>query len=277
LEDGTVDLGGGVTLKQTRARFLTPLTLENLDRTAHDTGRKPAYWQFSAAPIDVSAEICLPASDSIKLSEQIERATVIVLTIRLWCDPSVTMPVFADRSFSLLSSMEDNDGAIVRPLEATPRYFQLMPANRDGMTERLEWVRDNWAKAEKLYQQSQEFRIAADAINSGQFIRNDALALISLWGALEALFSPATSELRFRVSALIAAYLERPGATRLEKQREIAALYDKRSAAAHGKPRHSGEDLLKTFELIRAVMLKMIREQTVPSKQHLESRLFGAS
>lgn len=277
LEDDALDFGDGVVLKRTRARFLTPLTLENLDRTAHDTGLKPAYWQFSAAPIDISAEICVPASDSIKLSAQVERATVIVLTIRLWCDPSVTMPVIADHSFSSLSTMEGNEGAIVRPLEVTPRYFQLMPANRDGMKERLEWVRDNWAKAEKLYQQSQGFRIAADAINSGQFIRNDALALISLWGALEALFSPSTSELRFRVSALIAAYLKPPGPSRLEKQREIAALYDKRSAAAHGKPRHSGDDLLKTFELIRAVMLKMIREQAVPSKQHLESRLFGTS
>ena len=57
--------------------------------------------------------------------------------------------------------------------------------------------------------------------------------MVSPWGALEALFSPSTSELKFRVSSLIAAYFEVPGVERVKCQREVAKLYDKRSTAAH--------------------------------------------
>lgn len=270
-----LDLGRGVSLQRTQARFLTPLTLENLDRTAHETGQRPAYWQFSAERMDLTAELKISTVDADDFSSCIARASIIVFTIRLWCDPSVTMPVFADRSFSTLASMEADDRARVAPLEASPRFFALEPVNRNGMAEKLEWVKANWGKAEALYQQSQEFRIAADALSAGQFIRNDALALISLWGALEALFSPSTTELKFRVSALIAAYLEPAGPRRLSKQKEIAALYDKRSAAAHGKPRHNSEDLLNTFNLTRSALLRMIRDEAVPSKQKLEELLFG--
>jgi hypothetical protein len=270
-----IDLGQGVLLQRTQARFLAPLTLENLDRTAHETGLRPAYWQFGAERMDLTAELKLPAPEGGDFAACIERASIIVFTIRLWCDPSVTMPVFADRSFGVLASMEANDRARVAPLEASPRFFALEPVNREGMAAKLEWVQANWTKAEALYRQSQEFRIAADALSAGQFVRNDALALISLWGALEALFSPSTTELKFRVSALMAAYLEAPGRCRLAKQKEIAALYDKRSAAAHGKPRHSSDDLLNTFNLTRSVLLRVIRDEAVPSKQKLEELLFG--
>jgi hypothetical protein len=270
-----IDFGHGVVLQRTQARFLTPLTMENLDRTAHETGVRPAYWQFGAERMDLTAELKLQTPEGGEFSACIDRASVIVFAIRLWCDPSVTMPVYADRSFGALASMEANDRARVAPLEVSPRFFALEPADREGMIAKLEWVRANWAKAEALYRQSQEFRIAADALSAGQFVRNDALVLISLWGALEALFSPSTTELKFRVSALIAAYLEGPGARRLAKQKEIAALYDKRSAAAHGKPRHSSDDLLNTFNLTRSVLLRMIQDEAVPSKQRLEELLFG--
>jgi hypothetical protein len=141
----------------------------------------------------------------------------------------------------------------------------------------LKWVQENWKVAHKLYSSSTEFRLAADSLDSGQFVPNHALTLVSLWASLEAIFSPSTSELKFRVSALIAAYLEPPGMKRLELQKQVASLYDLRSAAAHGKPRHEPDHLLKSFELIRKVLLRMIHEASVPTKETLERRLFGAA
>jgi len=117
--------------------------------------------------------------------------------------------------------------------------------------------------------------LAAHAMSSGQFIEDTALTLISLWGALEAIFSPSTSELRFRVSALISSYLNPPGPQRLAHQKQIAELYDKRSAAAHGKRKHDGNDLLLTFELLRKVLIQIIRDGEMPTRQHLENKLFG--
>ncbi|WP_327484366.1 hypothetical protein [Pseudoxanthomonas sp.] len=277
LASDAIDLGEGVLIQRTSARFLTPLTLENPDKTVRLEDIRPAYWQFGARRMDITAELKLSSAGEPDIAKCIERASIIVLTIRLWCDPSVTMAVVADRPFGQLTEMRGNDHAKVFPLEVSPRFFALEPANREQMAEKLEWVQQNWVKAEVLYRQSQEFRLAADALSAGQFIKNDALALISLWGALEALFSPSTSELKFRVSALIAAYLEPLGPARLAKQKEIGALYDKRSAAAHGKPRHNASDLLSTFDLVRTVLLRMVREEKIPSKQKLEELLFGCS
>jgi hypothetical protein len=137
-------------------------------------------------------------------------------------------------------------------------------------------VGERWEVTHRLSLSNAEFSLAADAMDSGQFVQSTALTLVSLWGALEALFSPSTSELKFRVSALIAAYLEPPGKARLDLQREVAKLYDKRSAAAHGKPKHTAADLLATFQLLRRVLLSMIDAGTVPTKSDLEERLFGA-
>lgn len=142
---------------------------------------------------------------------------------------------------------------------------------------RISWVGENWKAAYQLYETSAEFRLAADTLNSAQFVPNSALTMVSMWGALEAIFSPSTSELKFRVSALIASYLEPPGEERINTQKKIGALYDMRSAAAHGKPKHQLGDLIKTHELLRKVVVHMIYAKTVPTKEILESTLFGAA
>jgi hypothetical protein len=52
---------------------------------------------------------------------------------------------------------------------------------------------------------------------------------------LEALFSPASNqELRFRISARVAVFLEAPGSQRLQIFTDVKKLYDARSAVAHG-------------------------------------------
>ena len=102
----------------------------------------------------------------------------------------------------------------------------------DAGDEQIEGVKRRWRATHRLMNDSPEFALAAAAIESGQFIQNSALTLVSLWGALEALFSPSTTELKFRVSALIAAFLEPPGNSRLSLQKNIAKLYDKRSSAS---------------------------------------------
>jgi hypothetical protein len=55
----------------------------------------------------------------------------------------------------------------------------------------------------------------------------------------------------------------------------IARLYDKRSAAAHGKPNHETDDLLGTFNLLARVLTRILDDRAVPSKDSLERRLFG--
>ncbi len=81
-----------------------------------------------------------------------------------------------------------------------------------------------------------EFSLAMEALDGSQYLQKSSLALVSLWAALEALFLDTKSELRFRISAFIASYMEPLGKGRADLQRAVAKLYDQRSAAAHGKP-----------------------------------------
>ncbi|WP_373715002.1 hypothetical protein [Roseateles sp.] len=56
----------------------------------------------------------------------------------------------------------------------------------------------------------------------------------------------------------------------------VAKLYDKRSAAAHGKPKHGDDDLLATMNLLGEVLRKILDDGAMPSKDSLERSLFGA-
>jgi hypothetical protein len=44
-------------------------------------------------------------------------------------------------------------------------------------------------------------------------------------------------------------------------------LYDKRSAAAHGKPKHNTDYLMQTFNILQRVLIRMIGEKEVPIMQ----------
>ena len=276
LGDSKYDLGDGILLYSSHAKFLSPLMLVNTSDTAASTaGTKPAYWQIGGETSEITAELVIPAEAASSSKERFELARLIVFLIRLWTNPAVGLHVFSNHPLSSLTTLPSDIQPRIVPLETYPRHFRLGLIDNSKIQSSLAWVQENWKTAQHLYKTSAEFRFAADAMDSGQFVENSALTLVSLWGALEAIFSPSPSELKFRVSSLIASYLEPPGQTRIEVQKEIAVLYDKRSAAAHGKPRHEGNDLLKTFELLRKVIIKMLRRKAVPTKEELEQFLFG--
>ena len=75
---------------------------------------------------------------------------------------------------------------------------------------------------------------------------------------------------------MIAAYLKPPGPERTAQHKKVLKLYDARSVAAHGSPKHSSDDLLASLELLRNVIIKMIEARKVPTKEELEGLLFGS-
>lgn len=278
LSRGPLDLGEGVELRPTTARFLSPLVLDNTGQVWTSATRlAPAYWHLGGGRVhEITAELFLPGSAAETDEARLEVGRLIVFVLRMWSTPTVMLRVASSRPLSSLAdALASEKGVWVTPAEVYPTVFPLHPVDDSGVEASLEWVRDNWRTAYRLYRESAEFRLGMDALAMGQFVPNTALTMVSLWGALEALFSPSTAELRFRVSALIATYLESPGDERRRRHEEIAKLYDKRSAAAHGRPKHAAKDLLATFELLRSVLVKMVRAGKVPSRDELESLLFG--
>lgn len=173
-----------------------------------------------------------------------------------------------------MASLENSQIKAV-PVEISQQYIQFEINDPENNIARLDWVQQNWQNAVNLVSSHADFKLAIEAYEMSTFIPHNALALVSLWGALEVLFSPSTTELRFRVSVLIASYMHPPGEERAKLQKEIFDLYDKRSAAAHGKPKHKVEHLMQTFTILRHVLIRMIEDKKVPSKDTLNDMLLG--
>lgn len=277
LADHSFDLGSGVVLTRTYAHLMAPFMMAFKEPAEYDQPH-PGPWKSLGGgfAFDIEAEIRIPATLDASHGSQKEVARMIGVLLRLGVHPALRLPAFANHSFSKLSDLPEREIRL-RPNEFLPRYFPLdAEAELIGPAEAA-WVAERWPVALKLVKQNAEFALAVDAVDGGQFVQKSALALVSLWAALEALFSPSTSELKFRVSALIAAYLEPAGPERHALQKSVAKLYDKRSAAAHGVPKHEPDDLLNTLNLLARIVRKILDEEAVPSKENLERNLFGAS
>ncbi|MFH4621425.1 hypothetical protein [Vibrio furnissii] len=269
------DLGNGVVVRETYAHIFAPFMVAfspPQEPTKHHSG--PWSSALGGISYDISAELVVPIESEGGIDRAIQTARVILFLLRLGVNPAITLPVFSNLAFDRGNANKKNQA--LYPFEVQSRSFALSVEEKDSSFGSLKWVQDHWQVTQELLKKSPEFALAKEAIDQGQFIQNTTLTLVSLWGALEALFSPSTSELRFRVSALIASFLEKPGQSRRELQKRVAKLYDKRSAAAHGRPKHDQQHLLETFNLLRNVLFKIIENGYVPNNEQLDIMLFGS-
>jgi len=275
LDFDEIELGQGIILRHTYAHLMSPFLMAFAP--APPGKPHPTPWKAAQGGLgfDVSAELFVPQSFNTGNMDNIGVAKVISTLMRLWASPSITLPVVSNISFSTAAEAKDNEAHFM-PLEIKARCFQLEAPESTCLTiEDLQWIKDNFVHAIKLIGNHLELRLAVDAFDSGQFIQNPSLAIVSLWAALEALFSPAkTAELRFRISALIASYLEKPGEQRQKLYKKIKELYNKRSEAVHGHPMKNPDALFQTFMLLRDVLIRLIGDNHVPSQNELERCLF---
>lgn len=273
----TYDLGHGLVLRRTYAHMMSSYTMAFKPPEAPGKYH-PAPWRATTRhdAFDVHTELVIPAAYKPPSDlTPYEVARTITSVLRLCCNPGIRFLVESSHSLSDIAGIPDHEISIT-PVESARQYIQLALVNASKEGGRLEWMRRYWSNAVSLMATHADFRLAMEAFELSTFVPHHALTLVSLWGALEALFSPSTSELRFRVSVLIASYVHPPGEERVALQREIFELYDKRSAAAHGKPKHNPTHLVQTFNILQRVLVRMIEENEVPSKTALNRMLLGA-
>ncbi|WP_342619568.1 hypothetical protein [Rhodoferax sp. GW822-FHT02A01] len=273
-----LELGEGLLIQRTYGHFMQSNIMAfklPANPGEHHAGPWKATTQHDGW--DVHAELFIPSSYKPKHGASLrDVAGTLVAMIRLKCDPNVRFLV--ESNYSLSAGADLGDQMRIKPIETMPQYTRLgfvNPEDAKMASHRLVWVRDNWKHAVSLMGSHADFKTAIDTFAMSMFIPNHGTTLVALWGALEALFSPSTSELRFRVSILLASYLHPPGEDRAKIQKEIYDLYDKRSAAAHGKPKHSFDHLVQTFNIMQVVLVRMIEENSVPTKAHLNDLLLG--
>jgi len=276
LTNPELELGHGVVLRQTYAHLFAPFMMAFTPAVGKQP--HPGPWKAARGGLaqEITAELFIPASTTERLGTTNAVAQAVVFALRLGVNPATSLAVFSNRPFTPEDQSSD-DGAWVMLVDVEPRRFSLAVDYGVPNEAAARWVADRWPTALKFTKESAEFALAADALNVGQYVHRSALTIVSLWASLEALFSPSTSELKFRVSSLIAAYLEPPGERRQARAMAISKLYDKRSSAAHGKPNHETSHVLDSFNLVREVLTKMLDQRHIPSKSELERLLYGAS
>ena len=141
-------------------------------------------------------------------------------------------------------------------------------------TDVLTWVKENWEKTAILLKTQPKFYSAYKAFDDSSIYGKVSSSLLALWGAIEQLFSPNTGELKYRVSANLAAYLCDRGEKRLALFKELSLLYNHRSTAAHTSKESDHSPLINSYIHLRNAIIKIIDAGKLPSQEDLEGLIF---
>ncbi len=270
------DLGYGVKLSNSYAHLFAPfmMAFSPAPKGSHHPG--PWVAVRGGLGFDLTVQLEVPATMVTALSlEPMYVAWWITAMLRLRVGPTFLVPTVGEQSFQ--EAKEQHAKAVYHPIEVESHILTLDAEARRNISETdAAWVSKHWVEASKLYQSNDNFRVLFEATDQSMFVRHRSLALLSLWGGLEAVFSPDKAELRYRISSSLASFLEPAGIRRMNAQKMIAKLYDSRSSAAHGREDKKADSLQQTYSLARRAVVKMIEQNRVPTHTELEAKLFGA-
>ena len=276
-EIDSFDLGHGVSLRTTYAHLMAPFMVA-FARPERPGQHHPPPWAAASGGygFDVTLELSVPSNAMSSLPyESTTIAWWIVALLRLKVGPRLRAPCISNHRLTKdAASIKDLQ---IQPLEVAPAQLSLDPeAKAEISAKDLEWTREEWLPSLGLLTESPGFSVLVESFDQAAFHHRPQLALLVLWTGLEEMFSPSKTELRYRISSLIASYLEPPGQARLARQKAIAKLYDSRSEAAHGRGTTKTEPLWETYYLARQAILKIVQEKHAPNANELEERMFGA-
>jgi hypothetical protein len=276
LEPAEYALGSGIRISQTFAHLMAPFMMAYAPA---ELGRPhPAPWSAASGGLsfDIHVQLEVPSTTIAGLSLDPQFiAWWITAFLRLRVGPAFLVPVIGEQSFE--TAKINHGDAKYYPIETESRILVLDPKARRTIVEvDLAWVAKNWLTASRLFHENDAFRLLFEATDQSMFARHRGLALLWLWGGLEAVFSPDKAELKYRISSAIASFLEPAGVPRMNAQKAIAKLYESRSAAAHGREDKKSDSLQETYGIARRAVIKMLEDNRVPTHVELEAKLFGA-
>lgn len=268
------DLGHGVVLRSTYAHLFSA-NLMAFTR-APEGKHSPGPWRAARGgySYDIEVELAVPSKQELPgESTAHDVVWLIAALLRLVKYAYLMVPVISDHPFEAAGSSEQD--AILRPFEMEPRILKAPDETVSKLgTESLDWVKSVWPRTCELIRSRPQLSLALRAADSCTVKGRPGSALLTAWGALEELFASSRAELRFRVSAHIAAYLEPIGPKRLKLFKTVADLYGARSKAAHTAQDIEMEALIGSFVILRNALVQMISEGKVPTQSDFESLLF---
>jgi hypothetical protein len=275
LPTDSFELGEGVVLKRTYAHLMSPCLMA-FARPGSE-GYHPTPWKAAKGGFgfDIEIEIRVP-NTSILSSNADPRETIwwIAALLRIARVPFLIVTAISDQSFE--TAQESKVEPVIEPFETEPRIMASSEKSSPEIpSDTLDWVKEKWLDGGKLLNSNPSFYSALKAFDTATVRGKTSSSLLALWGGLEQIFSPSPGELRYRVSSMLASYLEPPGESRLELYKKILKLYNDRSVAAHTARQIEHGPLVETYVLMRNTLVRIIDENVIPSQQDLEARLFG--
>lgn len=269
----TYELGHGIVLSRTSAKFIAPFLLKFPSTIAGSFGKMSAVSE--GISLNVQLEIFIPSS--FQLPDFFDRLNTLwwlTALMRLRGAHRAQLPVISDRPFSEIAENWNKAEAI--PVEIVPRQLPTAENIEELSLADLQWLKDVWLTGAKLMRKHSAFNDVFQALDGVGAMPTRAVATLAIWGAFEHLFSPAKQELRFRVSANMATFLESAGSERLSLHKKIMKLYDVRSSVAHGVKAPSADDWVETLSLAHRVLTKILITNHVPTIADLELALFAS-
>ena len=237
---------------------------------------KPTPTPWRAATGGDSIEITIEMEYSIQADETSaaigERLELLLALMRLFYAPALRASIKLNMPIAEAKRIEN---PIIETYETDEVIFRIPNDGKLIQLEDLTWFRDNWAETVRLVMDSSALRTALEVCDECRIRRRCSYSMLAVWGALEQLFVPSKTELRHRVAANIATYLEERGQKRLDKYKEVLKLYDHRSSAAHSTKDIALGHFVESWLLLRNSLLKIIVEKKVPQQRDFEVALFS--
>ena len=270
-------LGEGVELRQTYCHLFSA-NMMAFGRPGLE-GYYSVPWKAAKGGFgyDIDVEIRAPPQTTLgKSFDAKELIWWIAALLRLARFPYVSVPVISNQSFRDIPNSREEP--TLTPFETEGRFF-APPKEADCILneDQVAWVAENWRSAGHLLNTNTKFYSALKAFDSATIRGRTSASMLALWGGLEQLFAPSAGELRFRVAALLASYVEKPGPSRHELYKTILKLYNERSVAAHTAQDVETGPLVETYVIMRNALVRMIDEGKIPTQPDLESVLFCVS
>ena len=207
LDFDSIDLGQGVTLSRTYIHVMAHPVAAFAPAGAGK--HHPGPWRPLLMPKSSRPSAGLYAVLSVPYDKNFAKlhhnwASWITLLMRFSTDTTITMTLLSEQPF------EEVSAGLVHA-----KLIERVPEVSEGATiseEVAVWLRDNWSNSLSL-SKNESFMFAVGALYHSHRA-SEELGVVSVWGALERLFSTNAAELKYRVCTNIAAFLERPGKER---------------------------------------------------------------
>ena len=220
----------------------------------------------------VTHELALQCSEPKLQQTELNIGWWILSALRCRTLIDLLVPAVANVSWDVFPAMQPNS-CKVQLLEDVPKARRISPVKELSL-ESLDWVQqylENWISLLEF----PAFRLAVDSLTTHNQHANLRMTAAALWAGFEALFG-ISSELRFRLALMTAAYLEERGQKRLEAYRRIKKLYDYRSKAVHGGATTDNlliEHIVEVRELLSRLVCRITELGEMPAIEDYEERL----